>query len=81
MKKMARQLKSDLLNLQQVFTKTHDRFRIVRASVDEMLCRFCMQNKSFYDIQANIPVSVHVFIYLKLKDAATFYFNQILILL
>lgn len=59
MKKMARQLKSDLLNLQQVFTKTHDRFRIVRASVDEMLCRFCMQNKSFYDIQANIPVSVH----------------------
>ncbi|KAG4075665.1 hypothetical protein HA402_003490 [Bradysia odoriphaga] len=54
---MARQLKSDLIRLQQVFTKTHGRFRILNSSVDEVICRFILQNKTSYDIQANIPSS------------------------
>ncbi|XP_037026628.1 ubiquitin-conjugating enzyme E2 Q2-like [Bradysia coprophila] len=54
---MARQLKSDLIRLQQVFTNTHDRFRILNSSVDEVTCRFFQQNKTFYDVQANIPSS------------------------
>lgn len=55
---MARQLlKSDLFRLQQVFTKNHQKFRILSASVDEMTCRFILKNQTFFDIQANITVS------------------------
>lgn len=60
---MAKQLKSDLASLQQVFTKTHDQFRILSASVDEVVCRFMLQNKTSYDIQANIPVSLTTFFF------------------
>lgn len=54
---MARQLKSDLQQLKQVFTKNHNKFRVLSASVDELTCRFILKNETFFDIQANITVS------------------------
>lgn len=53
---MARDLKSDLKELQRVFAKNHGCFRIINASADELNCKFYRKNEIF-NIQANIPVS------------------------
>jgi len=37
-----------------VFTKTHERFQVVSASVDELTCRFIGKHGKKYDIHANI---------------------------
>lgn len=50
-------LKLEIKTLEQIFTKTHERFRILNASVDELSCRFIGRNGKQYDIHANITVS------------------------
>lgn len=47
-------LKAEIKTLERVFPKTHDRFRILYASVDELTCRFVGKNGKVYDIHANI---------------------------
>ncbi|XP_055602678.1 ubiquitin-conjugating enzyme E2 Q2-like isoform X2 [Uranotaenia lowii] len=47
-------LKQEIKTLEQIFTKTHERFRILNASVDELSCRFIGRNGKQYDIHANI---------------------------
>lgn len=47
-------LKLEIKTLEQIFTKTHERFRILNASVDELSCRFIGRNGKQYDIHANI---------------------------
>ncbi|KAL9698059.1 hypothetical protein quinque_001500 [Culex quinquefasciatus] len=50
-------LKLEIKTLEQIFTKTHERFRILNASVDELSCRFIGRNGKQYDIHANITDS------------------------
>lgn len=50
-------LKLEIKTLEQIFTKNHERFRILNASVDELSCRFIGRNGKQYDIHANITVS------------------------
>lgn len=50
-------LKLEIKTLEQIFTKTHERFQIMNASVDELTCRFIGKNGKKYDIHANITVS------------------------
>lgn len=50
-------LKLEIKTLERIFPKTHDRFRILHASVDELTCRFIGKNGKNYDIHANITVS------------------------
>ena len=40
------------------FPKTHERFQIIHASVDEITCRFLGNNGRKYEIHANITVSI-----------------------
>lgn len=47
-------LKQEIKTLESVFQKTHDRFQVVAASVDELTCRFIGKNGRKYDIHANI---------------------------
>lgn len=47
-------LKLEIKTLEQIFTKSHERFRILSASVDELSCRFIGRNGKQYDIHANI---------------------------
>lgn len=47
-------LKLEIKTLERIFPKTHDRFRILHASVDELTCRFIGKNGKNYDIHANI---------------------------
>lgn len=47
-------LKSEIKTLEQIFTKNHERFQILNASVDELTCRFIGKNGKKYDIHANI---------------------------
>lgn len=47
-------LKVEIKTLEQIFTKNHERFRILNASVDELSCRFIGRNGKQYDIHANI---------------------------
>lgn len=49
-------LKLEIKTLERTFTKNHDRFRILHASVDELTCRFIGKNGKNYDIHANITV-------------------------
>lgn len=51
-------LKLDLKTLERTFPKTHERFRILKARVDELTCRFIGNNDKNYDIQANITVII-----------------------
>ena len=51
------QLKLEIKTLERIFTKNHERFRILNASVDELTCRFVGKNGKLYDIHANITVS------------------------
>ena len=50
-------LKQEIKTLESVFTKNHERFQIVSASVDELNCRFVGKNGKKYEIHANITVS------------------------
>lgn len=54
-------LKIEIKTLEQIFTKTHERFQILNASVDELTCRFIGKNGKKYDIHANITVSIIIF--------------------
>lgn len=47
-------LKQEIRTLESVFTKNHERFQIVSASVDELSCRFIGKNGKKYPIHANI---------------------------
>lgn len=51
-------LKSEIKTLESLFSKSHEVFQIVNASVDELTCRFISKNGKKYDIHANITVSV-----------------------
>lgn len=50
-------LKSEIKTLEKLFSKSHELFQIVNASVDELTCRFISKNGKKYDIHANITVS------------------------
>lgn len=50
-------LKSEIKTLENLFSKSHELFQIVNASVDELTCRFISKNGKKYDIHANITVS------------------------
>ncbi|CAO1384454.1 unnamed protein product [Diamesa hyperborea] len=47
-------LKLEIKTLEKLFNKTHERFQIVNASVDELTCRFISKSGKKYDIHANI---------------------------
>lgn len=47
-------LKQEIKTLESVFTKNHDRFQVIAASVDELTCRFVGKNGKKYEIHANI---------------------------
>ncbi|XP_041981063.1 ubiquitin-conjugating enzyme E2 Q2 [Aricia agestis] len=47
-------LKLEIKTLEQVFPKSHERFQIMSASVDELTCRFVGKNGKKYEIHANI---------------------------
>lgn len=46
-------LKQDIKKLEAVFPKTHERFQLVTATVDELTCRFVGKNSRKYEIHAN----------------------------
>lgn len=50
-------LKQEIKTLESVFPKSHERFQIMSASVDELSCRFVGKNGKKYEIHANITVS------------------------
>lgn len=50
-------LKQEIRTLESIFSKNHERFQIVSASVDELSCRFIGKNGKKYAIHANITVS------------------------
>lgn len=50
-------LKSEIKTLEKLFSKSHELFQIINASVDELTCRFISKNGKKYDIHANITVS------------------------
>lgn len=54
---MARELKSQLKELQQIFPKNHESFCILHTTADELSCRFITKDQTFYDFQATITVS------------------------
>ncbi|CAA9997161.1 unnamed protein product [Nesidiocoris tenuis] len=47
-------LKQEIKTLEAVFPKTHERFQIISASVDELTCEFVGSNGKKYEINANI---------------------------
>ncbi|KAL2712297.1 ubiquitin-conjugating enzyme E2 Q2 isoform X1 [Vespula squamosa] len=47
-------LKQEIKTLESVFPKSHERFQIMSASVDELSCRFVGKNGKKYEIHANI---------------------------
>ncbi|KAK9879016.1 hypothetical protein WA026_003829 [Henosepilachna vigintioctopunctata] len=47
-------LKQEIRTLESIFPKTHERFQIITASVDELSCRFVGKNGKKYEIHANI---------------------------
>lgn len=50
-------LKQEIRTLESIFSKNHERFQILSASVDELSCRFIAKNGKKYEIHANITVS------------------------
>lgn len=50
-------LKLEIKTVEQIFTKSHERFQVLTATVDELTCRFIGHNNRRYDIHANITVS------------------------
>ena len=53
-------LKRDIKLLEAAFPKAHERFQILSASVDELACRFVGREGEYYDIHANITVSIYL---------------------
>lgn len=53
-------LKLEIKTLEKLFSKSHELFQIVNASVDELTCRFISQNGKKTDIHANITVSPYL---------------------
>lgn len=49
-------LKLEIKTLEQIFSKNHERFQVLTATVDELTCRFIGHNNRRYDIHANITV-------------------------
>jgi ubiquitin-conjugating enzyme E2 Q len=49
-------LKADIKQLELTFPKTHDKFQVISATVDEISCRFIANNGNKYEIHANITV-------------------------
>ncbi|KAF7997950.1 hypothetical protein HCN44_009348 [Aphidius gifuensis] len=47
-------LKQEIKTLEALFPKSHERFQIMSASVDELSCRFIGKNGKKYEIHANI---------------------------
>ncbi|CAH1374077.1 hypothetical protein MTP99_015451 [Tenebrio molitor] len=47
-------LKQEIRTLEGFFSKNHERFQILSASVDELSCRFIGKNGKKYEIHANI---------------------------
>ncbi|CAG9822611.1 unnamed protein product, partial [Phaedon cochleariae] len=47
-------LKQEIRTLESIFSKNHERFQIISASVDELSCRFIGKNGKKYTIHANI---------------------------
>lgn len=47
-------LKQEIKTLESLFPKSHERFQIMSASVDELSCRFIGKNGKKYEIHANI---------------------------
>lgn len=60
-------LKLEIKTLERTFTKNHERFRILHASVDELTCRFIGKNGKNYDIHANITVIIPFHFFLSLS--------------
>ena len=52
-------LKADIKIIETNFPKSHNRFQVRSATVDELTCRFVGRNNEKYDILANITVSLH----------------------
>jgi ubiquitin-conjugating enzyme E2 Q len=46
-------LKQDIKKLEAIFPKTHDRFQMITATVDEVTCRFIGRHGKRFDIHAN----------------------------
>lgn len=55
-------LKLEIKTLEKTFTRAHERFQIINASVDELTCRFIGRNGKKFDIHANITVSFLIFL-------------------
>ena len=64
-------LKLEIKTLERTFTKNHERFRILHASVDELTCRFIGKNGKNYDIHANITVIIAFHFSLSLSISAS----------
>jgi len=47
-------LKAEIKTLEHVFPKTHERFQVISASVDELTCRVIGRHGKKYDIHAHI---------------------------
>lgn len=54
-------LKLEIKTVESIFTKNHERFQVLTATVDELTCRFIAPNNRRYDIHANITVRAFVF--------------------
>lgn len=50
-------LKLEIKTLEKTFTRAHERFQIINASVDELTCRFIGRNGKKFDVHANLTVS------------------------
>lgn len=55
---MGSKSKLELIKLQNVFNKNHERFQILKATLDELTCRFVIKDGQICDIQADIA-SIH----------------------
>jgi ubiquitin-conjugating enzyme E2 Q len=60
-------LKADIKQLELTFPKTHDKFQVISATVDEISCRFIVNNGKKYEFHATIPVFINHFLKLILK--------------
>lgn len=67
-------LKLEIKTLERIFTKNHDRFRILHASVDELTCRFIGKNGKVYDIHANITVRTNQIFFIKFSFFSVCFF-------
>lgn len=73
-------LKLEIKTLEQIFTKSHERFQVLTATVDELTCRFIGHNNRRYDIHANITVGNALFFRCNACCALFVSFTDLLIL-